>query len=436
MPDDTADEETTMNGWNDARARAALREVFDASVAAADPHVVLARHLPPRPTGRCIVVGAGKSAAVMAAALEAAWPDVAMSGVVVTRYGHAVPTSRIEVIEASHPVPDANSERAARAILAAVQGLGPDDLVLALISGGGSALLALPAPGLTFADKIATNQALLACGATISEMNALRKHLSGIKGGRLAAAAAPAQVVTLAISDVPGDDPAVIASGPTVPDPTSYAVALEIVTRYGLKPSDAVMARLRGGADETPKPGSLPSASFTLIATPSMALAAAAAAARKLGLAPLILGDALEGESREMGVVMAGMAKSVAAHGLPLPGPALLLSGGETTVTLGGVKPGRGGRNTEFLLGFAVACAGHPGIWAAAGDTDGIDGTEDAAGAIVTPDTLDRARAAGLDPRGVLAAHDSYHLFDRIGDLIRTGPTLTNVNDIRAVLIA
>jgi hydroxypyruvate reductase len=424
-----------MTAWTDARARAALREVFDTSVAAADPDVVLARHLPPRPAGRCVVVGAGKSAAVMAAALERAWPEVALSGVVVTRYGHAVPTARIEVMEASHPVPDANSERAARAILAAVQGLTADDLVVALISGGGSALLALPAPGLTFADKIATNQALLACGATISEMNTLRKHLSAIKGGRLAAAAAPARVVTLAISDVPGDDPAVIASGPTVPDPTSYADAREIVARYGLTPSPAVLARLQAGQDETPKPGSLQGSSFTLIATPSMALQAAADTARRMGLAPLILGDALEGESREMGTVMAGIARSVAAHGLPLAAPALLLSGGETTVTLGGKPGGRGGRNTEFLLGFAVAAAGQPGTWVVAGDTDGIDGTEDAAGAFVAPDTLARARAAGLDPRAVLSAHDSYHLFDRLGDLIRTGPTLTNVNDIRAILV-
>jgi glycerate 2-kinase len=425
-----------MTGWTDARARAALREVFDAGVAAADPHVVLARHLPPRPTGRCVVVGAGKSAAVMAAALERAWPDVALSGVVVTRYGHAVPTARIEVIEASHPVPDANSERGARAVLAAVSGLAADDLVVALISGGGSALLALPASGLTFADKITVNQALLACGATISEMNALRKHLSGIKGGRLAAAAAPARVATLAISDVPGDDPAVIASGPTVPDPTSYADAREIVARYGLTPSAAVLARLRAGADETPKPGSLPGNSFSLIVTPSMALQAAADTARRLGLTPLVLGDALEGESRELGTVMAGIARSVATHGLPLAGPALLLSGGETTVTLGDRPGGRGGRNTEFLLGFAVAADGRPGVWAVAGDTDGIDGTEDAAGAFVTPDTLARARAAGLDPRAVLAGHDSYTLFDRLGDLIRTGPTLTNVNDIRAILVA
>ena len=423
-------------GWDDARARSALRAVFDAAVAAADPLKMLAAHLPEKPKGRCIVVGAGKSAAVMAAALEAAWPDVAMSGAVVTRYGHAVPTRRIEVIEASHPVPDANSERGARRLLELVHGLGPDDLVLALISGGGSALLALPADGLTLADKQVVNRALLASGATITEMNAVRKHLSAIKGGRLAAAAAPARVVTLAISDVPGDDPAVIASGPTVPDATSFADARALVARFGLDLPAQVIARLARDDDETPKPGSLPNAEFHLIATPAMALRAAAETARGLGLTPLILGDALEGESRELGIVMAGIARSVRDHSLPLAAPALLLSGGETTVTIGSGKAGRGGRNTEFLLGLAVALAGLPGVWAAAGDTDGIDGTEDAAGAIVAPDTLARAASAGLSARAVLAAHDSYSLFDAIGDLIRTGPTLTNVNDIRAVLIA
>jgi len=424
--------------WDDARARAALRALFDAAVAAADPRRVLAAHLPPKPaSGRCVVVGAGKSAAVMAAALEAAWPDVDLTGTVVTRYQHAVPTRRIEVIEASHPVPDENSERGARRLLERVQGLGPDDLVLALISGGGSALLALPAPGLTLADKQAVNRALLHSGATITEMNTVRKHLSAIKGGRLAAAAAPARIVTLAISDVPGDDPAVIASGPTVPDRTTFADAREIVARYGIDPAPQVASRLAASAaEETPKPGSLPATDYRMIATPMMALRAAAAAARGMGLRPLILGDALEGESREMGTMLAGVARAAQAHGEPLAPPCVLLSGGETTVTIGGVKPGRGGRNTEFLLGFAVALQGASGIWAVAGDTDGIDGTEDAAGALVAPDTILRARAAGLDPRAVLAAHDSYGLFDAIGDLIRTGPTLTNVNDIRAILIA
>ena len=422
--------------WNDLRARALLRALFDAAVAAADPRRVLAAHLPPKPAGRCVVVGGGKSAAVMAAALEDAWPDVPLTGAVVTRYGHAVPTRRIAVIEASHPVPDAAGEAGARRLLDLVRGLRPDDLVLALISGGGSALLALGAPGISLADKQAVNRALLASGATIGEMNTVRKHLSAIKGGRLAAAAAPARVVTLAISDVPGDDPAVIASGPTVPDPTTFADARALVARYGLTLPPQIAARLARAADETPKPGELPNVEFRLIATPAMALRAAAAAARQAGLAPIILGDALEGESREMGTVLAGIARSVRAHGEPAAAPAVLLSGGESTVTIGNGPGGRGGRNTEFLLGFAVAIGGAPGIWAAAGDTDGIDGTEDAAGAIVAPDTLLRARAHGFDPRAVLDGHDSFTLFQALGDLIVTGPTLTNVNDFRAVLVA
>ncbi len=422
--------------WTDERARAALRAVFDAAVAAADPAVVLARHLPAKPvSGRCVVIGAGKSAAAMAAALEAAWPDVALSGVVVTRYGHEVATRRIEVLSASHPVPDANSEAAARRMLETVRGLSAGDLVIALMSGGASALMALPAPGLTLADKQAVNRALLASGAVIGEMNIVRKHLSGIKGGRLAAACAPATLVTLAISDVPGDDQAVIGSGPTVADPSTRAEAREILARYGIALSPAMAAWLEKG-DETPKPGSLPHASFRMIATPAMALKAAAEAARAHGLTPLILGDALEGESREMGTMMAGIARSIATQGQPVAGPALLLSGGETTVSIGAGPTGRGGRNTEFLLSLAVALGGTSGIWAAAGDTDGIDGTEDAAGAIITPDTLARARAAGLDPRFMLGGHDSYSLFDAIGDLIRTGPTLTNVNDIRAIVVA
>jgi len=428
--------------WDDARARAVLRTMFDTAVAAADPRKVLAAHLPAKPThGRCIVVGGGKSAAVMAAALEDAWPDVALEGTVVTRYGHAVPTRRIEVIEASHPVPDANSERGAQRLLERVRGLGEDDLVIALMSGGASALLAAPAPGLTLGDKQDVNRALLACGATITEMNAVRKHLSAIKGGRLAAAAFPARVVTLAISDVPGDDPAVIGSGPTVPDPTSFSDARALVARFGIATSPSVAARLAMDADETPKPGSLPHATFRMIATPMMALRAVAEAARGLGLTPLILGDALEGEAREMGTVLAGIARSIRAHGQPLSGPALLLSGGETTVTMNQGTAGHGGRNTEFLLGLAVALDGTPGIWAMAGDTDGVDGMDEIAGAILTPDTLTRARAKGIDPRAALAGHDSHTFFGATGfgatdDLIVTGPTLTNVNDIRAILIA
>ncbi len=420
--------------WDDSDARAALRKIFAAAITSADPTHALSAHLPPAPE-RCIVIGGGKSAALMAASLEAAWPTTQFAGLVVTRYGHAVPTRHIEVVEAAHPVPDEAGEQAARRMLGMVQGLSADTLVIALMSGGGSALLTLPAAGLTLADKQYVNRALLASGATITEMNTIRKHLSAIKGGRLAAAAAPARVITLAISDVPGDDPAVIASGPTVPDATSFADARAILARYGIMPPPAVAAHLLRAEHETPKPGTL-NTDFRMIATPSMALRACAEAAGRLGLNPLILGDALEGESREMGTVLAGIARSVRTHGVPVSPPAVLLSGGETTVTIGDGPFGRGGRNTEFLLGLAVALGGAEGIWTIAGDTDGIDGTEDAAGALVTPTTLARARAAGLDPRGVLAAHDSYGLFDTIGDLVRTGPTLTNVNDIRAILIA
>jgi glycerate-2-kinase len=440
--------------WTDAQARAALRTMFDAAVRAADPRAVLAQHLPERPAaGRVLVVGAGKSAAVMAAAVEAAWPDAPLSGLVVTRYGHglplpargagnghphAVPTRRIEVVEASHPVPGAAGEAAARRILGLVRGLSADDLVLVLISGGGSALLALPAPGLTLADKQAVNRALLASGATIHEMNCVRRHLSAIKGGRLAAAAHPARVVTLAISDVPGDDPAVIASGPTVPDPTSFADARALVARYRIDLPAAVARHLEAAEDETPKPGDprLARAEFRMIATPRMALDAAAEVARGFGLAPLILGDALEGEAREVGTVLAGIARSVRAHGLPLAPPAVLLSGGETTVTIRAPSPGAGGRNTECLLGAALALAGEPGVWGLMADTDGIDGVETAAGAVAAPDTLARARAAGRDPRAALEAHDSHGLFAALGDTIVTGPTLTNVNDFRALLIA
>lgn len=421
--------------WDDASARVALSAMFDAAVAAADPRHVLAAHLPEKPRGRCVVVGGGKSAALMAAALEDAWPDVSLEGTIVTRYGHAVPTRRIEVIEAAHPVPDANSERGARRLLERVRGLGPDDVVLALMSGGASSLLALPAPGLTLADKQAVNRDLLACGARIGEMNCLRKHLSGIKGGRLAAAAAPARVLTLAISDVPGDDPAVIGSGPTVPDPTTFADARAIVARYGIAAPPAAAARLAQDTGETPKPGELPNAEFRLIAAPMLALRAVAEIARGFGLTPLILGDALEGEARELGTAMAGIARSVRTHGVPVAPPAVLLSGGETTVTLGRGPTGNGGRNTEFLLGLAVALDGAPGVWALAADTDGIDGTDEVAGALVAPDTLARVRAAGRDPRAALAAHDSHTLFDLVGDAIRTGPTLTNVNDFRAILV-
>ncbi|MBE9604605.1 glycerate kinase [Acetobacteraceae bacterium H6797] len=424
--------------WNDQRARGALRALFAEAIRAADPRAILAAHLPEKPKGRVVVVGAGKSAAVMAAAVEAAWPDVALSGLVVTRYGHGCPTTKIEVVEASHPVPDAAGAEAAKRIAGMVRGLNEDDLVLALISGGGSALLAAPAEGLTLADKQAVNRALLACGANINEMNAVRRHLSAIKGGRLAAAAAPARVVTLAISDVPGDDPAVIASGPTVPDPSTFAEAQAIIARYGIKVPAAVEAHLKAAADETPKPGDprLARAEFRMIATPMMALKAAAEAAKGMGLTPLILGDALEGEANQLGRALGGMALSAAMHGLPVAGPAVLLSGGETTVTIGDTEPGQGGRNTECLLGAVLALAGREGVWALMGDTDGIDGSETNAGAIAGPDTLARARAAGLDAAACLAGHDSHRVFATLGDLVTTGPTLTNVNDFRAMLIA
>ncbi|MBB5689100.1 glycerate kinase [Roseomonas alkaliterrae] len=422
----------------DAAARTALRALFDAAVAAADPRRVLARHLPERPSGRVLVLGAGKSAAVMAAALEDAWPDVPMRGLVVTRYGHGHPTRLIEVAEASHPVPDEAGAEAARRMLALAEAAGPEDLVLFLVSGGGSSLTTLPAPGLSLADLVAVNKALLASGATIHEMNCIRRHLSAFSGGRLAAAAHPARVVTLAISDVPGDDPTVIASGPTVPDPSTFAQARALVAHYRMALPPAVTAHLAAAAEESPKPGDprLATTDYRFIATPLMALEAAAAHARGLGLTPLILGDALEGEARELGTALAGIALSARAHGHPLPAPCVLLSGGESTVTIRAEKPGRGGRNAECLLGCTLALSGASGIWALMADTDGIDGSEDNAGAIATPDTLARAHAAGLDARALLAAHDSHRLFATLDDLVRTGPTLTNVNDFRALLVA
>lgn len=422
-----------MTAWNDLRAKDALNRIFMAAVASADPAKVLQHHLPSPPKGRCVVVGAGKASAAMAAALDKAWADVNLSGIVVTRYGHAVPAGRIEIIEASHPVPDDMSAEAARRILAAVEGLTADDMMIALISGGGSALMVSPAEGMTLADKMAVNRALLASGATISEMNAVRKHLSRIKGGRLALAAKPARVVSLLISDVPGDDPSEIASGPTVADPSDINNVREIVSRFALDLPENVRKVLEKG-EETPKAGDIEE-DIRLIATPSLALQAAADEAVKLGLTPLILGDSLEGESKDVGAVMAGIALSASRKGLPVKGPAVLLSGGETTVTIGKGLAGKGGRNTEFLLSLALTLKGAGGIWAIAGDSDGIDGVEDAAGALVTPDTLARMRNAGADPRQSLVGHDSYTAFKVVGDLVVTGPTLTNVNDIRAILI-
>lgn len=419
--------------WPEERARTALRAMFDAAVASAAPGPAVLRHLPEKPKGRCVVVGAGKASAAMAAAVDAAWADVELSGVVVTRDGHAVEAGRIEIIEAAHPVPDARSEIAGRRILDAVHGLTPDDLVLVLISGGGSALMVAPAGALTLADKQAVNAALLRSGATIGEMNVVRKQLSAVKGGRLARAAQPARVVTLVISDVPGDDPAAIASGPTIADASTPRDALALIERYRLPVPQAVVDHLsRAGEVEA---SALPPPDVRLIATPAAALAAAAATARSLGITPLILGDALEGEAREMGIVLAGIARSVREHGHPIGAPAVLLSGGEGTVTIGGGAAGAGGRNTEFLLSFAIAAGGDARTFAIAGDSDGIDGTEDAAGAIVTPTTLARGARAGLSARDFLDRHDSYTFFKGIGDLVTTGPTLTNVNDVRAILI-
>jgi hydroxypyruvate reductase len=353
----------------------------------------------------------------------------------VTRYGHAVPCRTIEVVEAAHPVPDIQGEQAARRILALVSGLSADDLVLALISGGGSALLTLPAAGLTLADKQAINNALLRSGASIDEINCVRKHLSAVKGGRLAAAAYPAQLLALLISDVPGDDPSVIASGPTVPDPTTLADAAAILRKYQIEEPRAALAHFERAADETPKPGDprLARAETIMIATPQRSLEAAAEVATAAGFAPLILGDAIEGEAREVGKVMAGIARQVACHGQPARSPCVLLSGGETTVTVRG--SGRGGRNVEFLLSLAVALGGLPGVFALSADTDGVDGAEEVAGAIITPDTLARAAAKGIDAKHRLAENDGHGFFEALGDQIITGPTLTNVNDFRAILI-
>ena len=414
--------------------RALLRALFEAALAAADPARCVPPHLPAPPKGRTIVVGAGKAAAKMARAVEDHWRGH-LEGLVVTRYGHGVPCRHIEVVEASHPVPDAAGQHAAARILQMVQGLSPDDLVLCLISGGGSALLALPASGLTLEDKRAVNRALLKSGANIAEMNCVRKHLSAIKGGRLAAAAAPARVVSLLISDVPGDDPAVIASGPTVADPTSFADALAVLQKYGITEPAAVIARFEAGRDETPKPGDprLITSLTTIVARPQDSLEAAAAVARQAGWAPLILGDSIEGEARDVALVHAGIARQVARYGQPVRAPAVLLSGGETTVTVRG--HGRGGRNAEFLLALAVALNGAAGINAIACDTDGIDGTEDNAGALLGPDSLARAATLGVDGRRLLAENNGYGFFSALDDLVVTGPTRTNVNDFRAILI-
>jgi glycerate 2-kinase len=414
--------------------RALLRSLFDAAVAAADPALIVPQHLPQPPKGRTIVVGAGKAAAAMAAAVEKHWRG-RLEGLVVTRVGHGAPTQRIRVVEAGHPNPDSAGMAGAGEILAMMHGLTSDDLVLALISGGGSALLSLPGGEVTLADKQAITRALLKSGARIDEMNVVRKHLSAIKGGRLAIAAAPARVVALIISDVPGDDLSVIASGPTVADITTLVDAREVLARYRIDLPARVAAHLADPLNETPKPGDprLLRVENRLVATPRGSLLAAAVKAREAGYAPLILGDAIEGEARECGIVHAGIALSAARHGEPVRAPCVLLSGGETTVTIKG--RGRGGRNSEFALSLAIALDGRERVYALAADTDGIDGGEDNAGAIVTPDTLARARAPGLDPRAHLDDNDSYSLFAALGDLVVTGPTLTNVDDFRAILV-
>ncbi|WP_422647854.1 Hydroxypyruvate reductase [Cupriavidus sp. H18C1] len=417
-----------------ADPRALLRELFDTAVAAVSPGQCLPPQLPPPPKGRTVVIGAGKAAASMAQAVEAHWQGE-LSGLVVTRYGHGAPCARIEVVEAAHPVPDAAGQQAAQRMVEMVEGLSADDLVLCLISGGGSALLAAPAPGLTLADKQAVNKALLRSGANIGEMNCVRKHLSALKGGRLALQCAPARVETLLISDIPGDDPTLIASGPTLPDATTCADALAVIGKYGIEVPAAVRAHLQSGAGETPKPGD---ARFdghrsVTLATAQQALEAAAARARALGIEAHILSDCIEGEAREVALVHAALARQVAQRSQPWRKPCVLLSGGETTVTVRG--NGRGGRNAEFLLSLAVALDGLPGVHAIAADTDGIDGSEDNAGALLSPDTLARAAARGVSARARLADNDGYGFFAALDDLIVTGPTRTNVNDFRAMLI-
>ena len=416
--------------------RSFLRSLFDAAVGAARAGVCMAGRLPDPPRGRTVVVGAGKAAAEMAAYVEAHW-DGPLSGLVIAPYGHGAPTSRIEVAEAAHPAPDAAGRRAAARVLDAVRGLDGDDLALCLISGGGSALMTLPAPGLDLDDKRAVNEALLRSGATIREMNCVRKHLSAVKGGRLAVAAAPARVVTLAISDVPGDDLSVIASGPTVPDPTTRHDALRLIARHGIEAPGNVLDWLRRDESETPKPGApeLDGAEASVVVTPRDALEAAAGLARSRGVRPVVLGDAIEGEARHVALVHAAIAREIADRGGPARPPAAILSGGETTVALRG-ESGGGGRNREFLLALAVALDGRKDIHALACDTDGVDGLGEAAGAVATPDTLARAKALGLDPADALDRHDSGGFFAALGDAVVTGPTRTNVNDFRAIVVA
>ena len=414
--------------------RVLLRDMFDAAVAAAQPALCLTQHLPEPPKGRTIVIGAGKASAAMARALEDNWSGP-LQGLVVTRYGYEVACQRIEIMQAAHPVPDAASQAAAARMREMVQGLSADDLVIALVSGGGSSLLVEPAPGLSLADKQAVNAALLASGANISEMNTVRRHISGIKGGRLAAACHPARLVTLLISDVPGDAPQDIASGPTVADTTTREDAWDILRRYNIALSEPMRAWLDSASSESIKPNDprLGAAEVRMITAPQVALRAAAKRAQRAGLAAHILSDRIEGEARDVGKVMAAISQQVMAQGQPFARPCVLLSGGETTVTMRG--QGRGGRNVEFLLSLAVALDGAPGVYALAADTDGVDGIEEIAGATLGPDTLRRAWALGMNPRSHLDNNDAHSFFQRLGDSVVTGPTLTNVNDFRAILL-
>ena len=413
--------------------RAFLTELFTAAVRAADPMAALAAHLPERPRGRTVVIGAGKGAAQMAAAFETLWGPC--EGVVVTRYGFGCDTRHIRVLEAAHPVPDAAGLAATEALFKAVAGLGPDDLVVALVCGGGSALLPAPPGGLALADEAALNAALLASGAPIGAMNAIRKQVSRIKGGRLAAAAHPARVVSLVVSDVPGDDPAQVASGPTVPDRADRALALRLIEEHRIALPAPVADFLRSAPEDAPRPDDPAFARNTVrvVASAARSLEAAAELAQRHGIAAHVLSDAIEGEAREVARVHAALAREVALRGRPFPRPALLLSGGETTVTLRG--NGRGGRNSEFLLAFALAVEGVPGIAALAADTDGIDGSEDNAGAFADGGSVARMRSAGVDPVAALAANDAYTAFAAAGDLFLSGPTGTNVNDFRAILV-
>ena len=420
--------------------RTLLEASFRAAVAAADPLKILPAHLPAPPRGRSFVAAAGKAAASMALAVERHWPvDAPLEGLALTRYAHGLPTTRIRVVEGGHPVPDEAGERAAREILAAAGGLGADDLLLVLVSGGGSALLTLPAEGISMADMKAVTRDLLRCGAEIREMNTVRKHLSAIQGGRLAAAT-KARVLALIVSDVTGDDPTHIASGPCAPDPSSFCDARDILARYGIQAPAAIRARLAAGArgeiEETPKPGAALFARVEnqVIATAHGSLEAAAAVFRARGIQPAILGDSITGEAREVAKVMAALAREIRAHGSPFKAPVALISGGECTVTVRGER-GRGGRCSEFLLALAVELGGLPGIHAIAADTDGIDGSEDNAGALLGPDSMARARGRGIDAKKLLAENDSYGFFSALGDLVVSGPTRTNVNDYRAIVV-